>query len=69
MASASATSWFSSPMRSRPNTSATVSPDATRCAAAAAAWSAPITGLAWSCARAVVASTKVQSAIASLRLS
>ncbi len=69
MASASATSSFSSPMRSRPNTSATVSPAKTRGAISAAASPAPNTGLAWSCARAVVASTKLQSAIASARLS
>ena len=63
--SASATSWFSSPIRSRPNRMPTVSPAAISGAASClAASAASTTGLAWSCARAVVASTSVQSAIA-----
>ena len=64
--SASATSWFSSPIRSRPNRMPTVSPAAIRGAASCAPpRAASTTGFAWSCARAVVASTSVQSAIAS----
>ena len=64
MRSASATSSFSSPLRSRPKTRATFSPAATRGAISAAASAAPTTGFAWSCARAVAAKTNVQSAIA-----
>src|ERR1700721_68519 len=53
MRSASPTSSFISPQRSRPNTTATVSPAATRGAISRAAASGPSTGLAWSWARAV----------------
>src|SRR5258708_21369514 len=56
-------------MRSRPKMIATLSPAATRGAISDAATSADTTGLAWSWLRAVVASTKLQSPIASLRLS
>ncbi len=63
MQSASATSSFSSPLRSRPNMMATVSPEAMRGAISAAACAGPMTGLAWSWARAVVARTKLQSAM------
>ena len=69
MRSASATSSLVNPQRSRPNRIATRPSPAISRAMSRAAASGASTGFAWSCARAVVANTSVQSAMAAAAVS